>query len=128
VAKICLARSASRVLLEVADNGRGMPEHLGRHAINEKPPMGVGITGMRERVERLNGQLEIESAGEKGRPCASPCPRGLAPGPSSEESYPRNPVAGVPGRRRDWMRYASGSLRSRRSILKQTHPAAMRIR
>ena len=83
---------------------------------------------MRERVEKLNGQLEIESAAGKGTTVRVTLPTGDGPGPSSEESYPRNPVAGVPGRRRDWMRYASGSLRSRRSILKQTHPAAMRIR
>ncbi len=62
VAKINLSRTGSRALLEVADNGRGMPEHFGGLAANGKAPLGVGIAGMRERVEQLGGQLEIASA------------------------------------------------------------------
>jgi len=96
VAKICLACSASRVLLEVADNGRGMPEHLGRHAINEKPPMGVGITGMRERVEKLNGQLEIESAAGKGTTVRVTLPTGVGPGALERGKLPPESGCGRP--------------------------------
>jgi signal transduction histidine kinase len=60
--KISLARDGPWAVLEVADNGRGMPEHFRLQATNGHAPLGVGIAGMRERVEQLNGHIEIESA------------------------------------------------------------------
>jgi signal transduction histidine kinase len=49
-------------LLEVKDNGKGMPAN-GRH---DAAAPGVGIAGMRERVRQLRGALEISSEVGKG--------------------------------------------------------------
>ena len=55
-ASIRLARQADSVLLEVRDAGRGLdPAALGGSTL------GVGITGMRERLRQLGGRVEIES-------------------------------------------------------------------
>ncbi len=54
-AEIRLRRQPSRVVLEVQDWGRGMPPGGRRRR------EGVGIAGMRERVQQLGGELEIES-------------------------------------------------------------------
>ncbi len=57
-ATIVLAVDQDRVQLEIRDAGKGLP----------KPPsdvsvvaLGVGITGMRERVRHLGGQMKIDS-------------------------------------------------------------------
>jgi two-component system NarL family sensor kinase len=47
------------VTLEVSDRGRGVSSQNG-----SDPVMGVGITGMRERVRELGGQFEINSSAE----------------------------------------------------------------
>ena len=55
-ASIRLARQADTVTLEVRDAGRGLdPAALGGSTL------GVGITGMRERLRQLGGRVEIES-------------------------------------------------------------------
>jgi signal transduction histidine kinase len=51
-ARVRLLRSPSNLVLEVSDAGRG---------IGDDAPSGVGIASMRERVEQLNGRLEIAS-------------------------------------------------------------------
>jgi PAS domain S-box-containing protein len=51
-ASVRLVRTASNLVLEVDDAGHG----IGRDATS-----GVGIAGMRERVQQLDGQLEISS-------------------------------------------------------------------
>jgi PAS domain S-box-containing protein len=71
---------AQRAWLEIEDQGRGMPNGAVR--------AGVGITGMRERVENLNGELLITSNQTGGThvrvvlPLASPS-RGTRPQSSS---------------------------------------------
>jgi PAS domain S-box-containing protein len=57
-AGIQLVQRPDRITLEIADRGRGMA------AISTENPMhpGVGISGIRERVRQLNGQLTIESS------------------------------------------------------------------
>lgn len=59
--KIRLMRGGNEIILEVTDEGRGMPsEHL-----KERPgtvrALGVGILGMRERLRQIGGRLEITS-------------------------------------------------------------------
>jgi len=61
-ATIRLSRDAGVLLLEVRDNGKGMPVN-GRH---DAAGAGVGIAGMRERVRQLRGALEISSEEGKG--------------------------------------------------------------
>lgn len=50
------------VIVEVSDDGRGMPPH--DISTNAAPTalLGVGIMGMQERVKQLGGRMEIESS------------------------------------------------------------------
>lgn len=56
-ATLCLARKSASIVLEIEDRGSGLPPDLatrtGAH--------GVGIAGMRERLQHLGGRLEITS-------------------------------------------------------------------
>ena len=62
-ATIRIARSNGSVSAEVADQGCGlMPPDVG----SVPPTPGVGILGMRERIQQLNGSFEIESAPGRG--------------------------------------------------------------
>jgi signal transduction histidine kinase len=63
-ATIRLAKMNSKVLAEVQDDGCGLPPPSG--ARGKVEPVGVGIAGMRERVNQLSGTLEIESFPGKG--------------------------------------------------------------
>ncbi|MGA2149848.1 MAG: hypothetical protein ABSH49_33395, partial [Bryobacteraceae bacterium] len=51
-ARLRLIRGPSTLFLEVEDAG---------HGIREDAPSGVGIASMRERVQQLDGRLEIAS-------------------------------------------------------------------
>ena len=55
-AEIRLQRASGAVVLEVQDWGRGMPSVGGGRSAQ-----GVGIAGMRERVQQLGGELRIDS-------------------------------------------------------------------
>jgi PAS domain S-box-containing protein len=59
VAKVKILPEETSVTLEVFDRGRGMSSQNG-----SDPVMGVGITGMRERVRELGGHFEINSSSE----------------------------------------------------------------
>jgi PAS domain S-box-containing protein len=59
VAKVKILPEETSVTLEVLDRGRGMSSQNG-----SEPVMGVGITGMRERVRELGGHFEINSDAE----------------------------------------------------------------
>jgi PAS domain S-box-containing protein len=49
------------VRLEVADNGKGIPEEIMATLNSSGGQLGVGIRGMRERVRQLGGWLQIRS-------------------------------------------------------------------
>lgn len=57
-ARIELIREADTVILRVRDFGKGIPENTFGIAVTP----GVGISGMRERVKQLNGELRISRA------------------------------------------------------------------
>jgi len=60
--KVRVERSANVVVLEVRDNGVGIPaDKLARFNRNGTG-MGVGLTGMRERVRDLGGRFELDSS------------------------------------------------------------------
>jgi two-component system NarL family sensor kinase len=59
-ASVRLTSGAEQVSVQIQDHGRGMPTGAAR----AKP--GVGIQGMRERVRRLGGRLDIRSSSEQG--------------------------------------------------------------
>jgi signal transduction histidine kinase len=59
-ASISILRNGNCVILEVRDQGKGMPaQSHGPWSAPARP--GVGIQGMRERVRQLGGHLEIQS-------------------------------------------------------------------
>jgi signal transduction histidine kinase len=53
---------AGQVVLTVKDNGKGIPSERLREFRNMKSGMGVGLAGMRERVNELGGKIEIDSS------------------------------------------------------------------
>ncbi len=55
-----LKRKPETVMLEVIDQGKGFPEDLHRKFISGETG-GVGLRGMRERVRKLKGRMEIQS-------------------------------------------------------------------
>jgi PAS domain S-box-containing protein len=70
--RVCLQLEDQRVHLEVADDGVGFaPGEVREHG-------GLGLPGMRERVQRLGGQLQIESAPGQGTKVTVEVPRGEA--------------------------------------------------
>jgi PAS domain S-box-containing protein len=58
-ATIRLIVDQSHVQLEVRDAGRGLPKPPGNGSVTD---LGVGITGMRERVQQLGGHLKMKSS------------------------------------------------------------------
>jgi two-component system NarL family sensor kinase len=54
-------RRAETAILEVADRGRGIPTELLDRLRKGYAGTGVGLPGMRERLQELNGNLEINS-------------------------------------------------------------------
>jgi signal transduction histidine kinase len=64
-ARISMASDAEEVILEVSDEGRGIPsEILAGFSTGARLP-GVGIAGMRERVSNMGGKFVIRSS-ERG--------------------------------------------------------------
>jgi signal transduction histidine kinase len=51
-----------RLTLEVEDHGRGMPSNLVARLPTGEGAMGVGVPGMRERLQQLGGTLAIQSS------------------------------------------------------------------
>jgi signal transduction histidine kinase len=60
-ATVRLQRNAEQIQLEIRDNGRGIAQERLRALDASEPKVGVGITGMRERVHQLGGHLELLS-------------------------------------------------------------------
>jgi signal transduction histidine kinase len=62
-AHVLIWDDAEQVVLEVKDNGRGIPEKLLSHFHATGAGMGVGLAGIRERAWELGGKLQVESDG-----------------------------------------------------------------
>ena len=62
-ATVRLQRNGDQLQLEIQDNGKGIAEERLRSLDKSAGKIGVGITGMRERVHQLGGRLEIHSSG-----------------------------------------------------------------
>jgi PAS domain S-box-containing protein len=60
-AAIRLRRDADTLVLEIEDRGRGIEDASLAHILSGEGA-GVGIAGMRERIEQLGGRLEITSS------------------------------------------------------------------
>ena len=76
MARIRLLRQADELLVEVGDNGRGISPASGQS--------GLGLTGMRERVATLHGQLDISSPPGGGTRIRARLP--LTPAPGTAQS------------------------------------------
>jgi signal transduction histidine kinase len=76
-ASVKLARRAGVLTVHVADDGAGI--QCAEVAGADQPPLGVGISGMRARVEQLGGVLEIGGDSSGARVTATiPIPPGPA--------------------------------------------------
>jgi len=64
-AHIDLKCRSDKAVLTVADEGRGLPPGLLERGRRGGAKLGVGISGMRERIRQLGGQFEIDT-GSKG--------------------------------------------------------------
>lgn len=61
-ADVRICRAADSVVLEVQDYGKGMPSELFEHGNPDwLGSVGVGLRGMKERLQQLGGSLEIHS-------------------------------------------------------------------
>jgi len=61
-ARLCLRRQTGGLSLEISDAGRGIPPEKLAAISQGSGGLGVGITGMRERLHQLGGQLDIQSS------------------------------------------------------------------
>jgi PAS domain S-box-containing protein len=68
-ATIRLLQEGDRLTVQVQDSGKGIPQK--RHELIESGRGGVGFAGMRERLRRLGGTLEIKSDGSGTTVCAT---------------------------------------------------------
>jgi two-component system, NarL family, sensor kinase len=59
-ASVRLSRTNDQIELEVRDNGKGIPRERLHRLGDASGNSGVGIAGMRERVLKVGGQLEIQ--------------------------------------------------------------------
>ena len=64
-ALIRVRNGTSGLTLEIEDHGRGLPPELMAQLPSGGGALGVGVAGMRERLQQLGGTLEIESS-ERG--------------------------------------------------------------
>ena len=62
-AEVTLDIRASEVVLTVEDNGKGIANELLNRFQSDGSNSGVGLSGMRERVSELGGQLKIHTSG-----------------------------------------------------------------
>jgi signal transduction histidine kinase len=60
-AKVKIGYDLDGVIVEISDEGQGIPDGVLDHS-SQTRTVGIGITGMRERVIQLGGRLEIETS------------------------------------------------------------------
>jgi signal transduction histidine kinase len=60
-ADVLIQQDAEQIVMEIRDNGCGMPEALLDQSRATGAGVGVGIMGIRERVRELAGKLTLES-------------------------------------------------------------------
>ena len=87
---VSILKDAEQVILDVKDNGRGIPAKQLSHFHATGAGMGVGLAGIRERAWELGGKLKIESDG------SGTLVRVTVPVPPMVESEPEHNSAGGP--------------------------------
>ncbi|MFY9740792.1 MAG: sensor histidine kinase [Candidatus Sulfotelmatobacter sp.] len=77
---VCFQRRSESVILEVRDSGSGIPAERLLRLRQGNAETGVGMAGMRERLNELNGTLEVESDGHgTGIRATVPLPKPTTP-------------------------------------------------
>jgi signal transduction histidine kinase len=61
MAYVLILQDKDKILLEVRDNGRGLPKELLTQFDAAGAGLGVGLAGVRERARELGGQVALES-------------------------------------------------------------------
>lgn len=61
IAEVSLRVNPAKVVLEISDEGKGMPKELLERASNRGSVAGVGLAGMRERVCEIGGDFRLQS-------------------------------------------------------------------
>ena len=69
-ARIRLSRDAETLVLAIEDRGHGIPKASLKHIMSGGGAVGVGIASMCERIEQLDGRLEIKSGDHGTTVCA----------------------------------------------------------
>jgi len=59
--RVCFRQQLGKITLEIHDDGCGIPAERLDRLRETSAETGVGLAGMRERMNELNGKLEIES-------------------------------------------------------------------
>jgi two-component system NarL family sensor kinase len=77
--------------MTIADNGHGFET-----ARRQNPRQGLGLRNMQERVEQLDGSLNIQSGNSGTRISVSVPLTHLLPPESSSTSAPKKPMTEVP--------------------------------
>lgn len=70
--RVILQQQQESISLTVGDNGRGFPVHEVLSPLTSH--IGIGLLGMQERLELVNGRLEIESEPGRGSRLTAVCP------------------------------------------------------
>jgi anti-sigma regulatory factor (Ser/Thr protein kinase) len=60
---VCFYHQLEKIVLEIRDDGSGIPAERLARLRETAAETGVGLAGMRERMNELNGKLEVESDG-----------------------------------------------------------------
>ena len=61
-AEVALQAFPEKIVLRVKDYGKGIPRELLSAFRTRGTTLGIGLTGMRERVRELGGHLDIQSS------------------------------------------------------------------
>lgn len=67
---VCVAEDAEWISLAVRDNGRGIPEKIINTFRDHGAGVGIGLSGMRERMSELGGSLELSADANGTLVCA----------------------------------------------------------
>ena len=76
---VCLRHQLEDIILEIRDDGHGIPPERLRRLRETSAETGVGFSGMRERMQELKGKLEIKSD-KHGTSVQAFVPRSAVPG------------------------------------------------
>ena len=84
-AKVILDRDKGNLIIKVIDAGRGFDPSI---LAQGNPGAGLGLFGLRQRVELMDGQVQLESAPGKGCAVSIVVPDGCAHAGRSEDLLP----------------------------------------